>query len=252
MNENQQDTAGSKRRETDNKLWIPPLSTRDQEKIKQIQKHLQKKSLAERMGVAGKTPWDFIQLLLIPLVLTGVGLWFSAQQNQVSLQISERQHQADIQLNKQQHTNDQAIALDQQRETALKTCMDDIKDLLLNKGLGASKKPEDEIRIVARAEVLSALRQLDGERKGTLIQFLSEAGLITDSRNDVIIYLYGANLSGADLHGVDLHGAILFIANLYGAILSRADLSGAKITEEQLKEAKSLKGTIMPDGSRHP
>ncbi len=231
MNENQQDTAGSKRRETDNKLWIPPLSTRDQEKIKQIQKHLQKKSLAERMGVAGKTPWDFIQL---------------------RLQISERQHQADIQLNKQQHTNDQAIALDQQRETALKTCMDDIKDLLLNKGLGASKKPEDEIRIVARAEVLSALRQLDGERKGTLIQFLSEAGLITDSRNDVIIYLYGANLSGADLHGVDLHGAILFIANLYGAILSRADLSGAKITEEQLKEAKSLKGTIMPDGSRHP
>ncbi len=71
-------------------------------------RHIHKKSFAARMGVASKTPWDFVQLLLIPLVLAGVGFWFSAQQNQTSLQMSERQHQIDTQL-----------ALDQQRQETL-------------------------------------------------------------------------------------------------------------------------------------
>jgi Pentapeptide repeats (8 copies) len=41
-------------------------------------------------------------------------------------------------------------------------------------------------------------------------------------------------------------------ANLPGADLSGADLNGATITTEQLKEAKSLHRTTMPDGSIHP
>jgi uncharacterized protein YjbI with pentapeptide repeats len=51
--------------------------------------------------------------------------------------------------------------------------------------------------------------------------------------------LTGADLSGADLSGADLSGA---------------DLSGAVgITNEKLEQqAKSLKGAIMPDGSKHP
>ena len=88
--------------------------------------------------------------------------------------------------------------------------------------------------------------------------------------------LSGANLSGAILNGADLNGADLSNANLDGADLSRADLSRAnlsganlrgaklygdvygadlgkaKVTEEQLKKAKSLKDTTMPDGSKHP
>ena len=118
-----------------------------------------------------KTLWDWLQLLIIPVLLAAGALWFNAQQSQMSQQLSDMQRQQGMQ-----------IATDQQRETTLKTTMDDIKDLLgygnnsllLNKGLIASK-PGDEIRVVARAEVLSALRQLDGKRKGILIQFLYEA-----------------------------------------------------------------------------
>jgi uncharacterized protein YjbI with pentapeptide repeats len=51
-------------------------------------------------------------------------------------------------------------------------------------------------------------------------------------------------LSGADLRKTELEDA-----NLSGADLSGADLSGAKgVTEEQLAQAKSLKGATMPDG----
>lgn len=53
----------------------------------------------------------------------------------------------------------------------------------------------------------------------------------------------GANLSYADLSGTDFTDADLSYANLRGAI---------DFTQEQLAQAKSLKGAIMPDGSVHP
>ena len=42
------------------------------------------------------------------------------------------------------------------------------------------------------------------------------------------------------------------IPDLSNAHLNGAYLNGASITSEQLGEARSLKDTIMPDGSRHP
>ncbi len=58
--------------------------------------------------------------------------------------------------------------------------------------------------------------------------------------------LVGANFSGANLSYAILDHTDLRAANLYGADLSYADLSGATVTKEQLAEAKSLEGTILP------
>ncbi len=63
--------------------------------------------------------------------------------------------------------------------------------------------------------------------------------------------LIGAELSRANLAGADLTGADLTGADLRGAYLNRADLRGAIVTEEQLKQAKLLKGATMPDGKKH-
>jgi uncharacterized protein YjbI with pentapeptide repeats len=41
-------------------------------------------------------------------------------------------------------------------------------------------------------------------------------------------------------------------AYLDSAELSRANLNGATVAQEQLDWAKSLEGTVMPDGSTHP
>ena len=60
------------------------------------------------------------------------------------------------------------------------------------------------------------------------------------------------DLSGASLVKADLSRADLSRAKLSHADLSRAYLSGASVTPEQLGEARSLKDTIMPDGSKHP
>lgn len=257
MSEEHRDKTESELIAIDNNIWVPPRLAKDRKKIER----LQKKRFTQKIGLAGKTPLEIFQLLLLPVVLAASGYWYSFTQ----AQSSQRGHAIDIQ-----------IAVDQQRETLLKTCLDDIKDLLLNKRLRGSQVG-DEVRVVARVEVLETLRHLDGGRKRLLILFLSEAKLITMERNDVIIDLSNANLSrsdliradlrGANLFGADLSHAILPYANLSHAILihtgmsgaklihadlSYVDLRGARITRDQLKEAASLKKATMPDGSKHP
>jgi uncharacterized protein YjbI with pentapeptide repeats len=86
---------------------------------------------------------------------------------------------------------------------------------------------------------------------------LSRANLVEADLS--LAYLSKANLRGAKLDFADLRWADLNGANLDGAYISRVDLSRANLkdaknitTEELEKQAKSLKGAIMPDGSKHP
>jgi hypothetical protein len=61
--------------------------------------------------------------------------------------------------------------------------------------------------------------------------------------------LGGANLRGANLSGADLGAADLNGADLRGADLSYANLERTKVSPEQLAEAGSLEGAILPDGT---
>ena len=108
-----------------------------------------------RAWAGGKTIWDWMQLLIIPFVLTVGGLLFSTYQ----------------------HNTDQQRALDQQQATILQTYIDNIQDLLLNHKLLKSK-PYDDAAILARARTLTALQGLDSERRGVLVKFIYDTGLI--------------------------------------------------------------------------
>jgi len=227
MDENHQDKTESKLIATEDDLWLPPLSPKDQKKLKQ----LRKKSFTERMGVAGKTPWDLVQLLIIPLTLLVIGSLFSYQQSQSSIQASEQQHQVDIQ-----------IAENQQQAAILQTYINNIQDLLLHDNLSGSKAG-DEVVILARARTLTSLQGLDPERKGLLVQFIYEAQLIgfldagplnKNIPHGPIIDLLNANLSGAKLSLVSLNAADLSGVTLLNADLSRANLSRAKLSNATL------------------
>jgi hypothetical protein len=172
MDENHQDKTGSNLTATENKLWLPPLSLKDQKKLK----HFQKKPFAERTGLKGKTLWDWLQLLgilAIPIVVAGATLLFGIQQ----ANLANQQHENDQKIANQQHEADQKQALDQQQAAILQTYIDNIQDLLLNHDLLKSK-PTDDVAILARARTLTALQGLDPGRKGSLVQFLYEAQLI--------------------------------------------------------------------------
>jgi hypothetical protein len=277
----------------DSELWLPPLPPKAQKKVNRRQKY---QGLVKWTGFPKKTLWDWLQLLsvlAIPVVIAAGSIWFSIQQSQTSLEVSVRSHQAD-----------QIQALEEQRNTVLKTYIDDMRDLMLNHGLIQAKEDNPVLR-VARAETFFALDHLDAIRQGKLVRFLFDSQLITQFTfsDQPIVNLYDADLSGINLHdatlcdpmtrvstdlnftnmskanlsstclayaylmdvdlsGADLRGAYLYGADLLDADLSRANLSGAdlshailgfaKVSQEQLEQAKSLKGAIMPNGSIHP
>jgi hypothetical protein len=181
-------------------------------------------------GFRGNTLWDWLKLLVLPVVLAIGGLWFNAQQSHASRQVTLQQHQTDIQ-----------IASDRQQEDALDTYLEQIAQLLLDKQLKESH-PESDVREVARVRTLTAVWRVGKYRKGVLLKFLYEAGLI--EKDSVVIDLAGADLSHAHLFGANLSGANLHGANLSGANLEKADLSGAILEEVNLSQAQ-LQGANM-------
>jgi uncharacterized protein YjbI with pentapeptide repeats len=115
-----------------------------------------------------KTLWDWMQLLIIPVAL-GLGAFL---------------------LNRSDQGREQAIALDNQRETLFQAYLDRMSELLLEKNLRASQ-PDDEVRTVARARTLTMLPRLDPGRKKSVADFLSDSNL-----------LFLINLDYADLSGI--------------------------------------------------
>ena len=170
-------------------------------------------------GLSQKTLWDWLQLLIIPAVLAVGGYLFNFAASR-----TERE-----------------IASDKQSEDALQAYIDKISELLLEKHLRQSH-PEDEVRNIARVRTLTVLPRLDHGRKGSVLRFLFDSGLITSGKT--IIDLGGATLS-SDESGrralesgrADLSGAKLNYSFLRGANLGRVDLTGANLEEDDLRGA---------------
>jgi hypothetical protein len=224
--------------------------------------------VAKRTGFEGKTLWDWMELLVIP-IFVAIGAFY---------------------LNRSEAKLEREIATDRQQEAALQSYIDRMSELLLKEKLRESEN--QEVRNVARIRTLTVLRALGPRRRGMVLQFLQESELITSNK----VILEGASLSKASLRGAELHEtnlananldeAILIRANLSGANLAgarlsdaylnwanlnesnltnaslfgadlgdasliRADLTEAKVSNEQLALARSLKGAIMPDGTKH-
>jgi hypothetical protein len=195
-------------------------------------------------GLDTKLAWDWLELLIIPLVLALGALWFNNQTRKSDQEIARRERE-----------NDRQIAEDRAQEEALHRYLDRMQELILDKGLRKSEE-DAEVRNVARARTLAVLRSLDGNRKGQVVRFLCEADLIRKLRNSEVIIdlrtadLSGANLLGAKLEDAYIHNANLIYANLTGANLSDAHLLGAEgWTNEQFAQAESLARATMPDGT---
>jgi uncharacterized protein YjbI with pentapeptide repeats len=184
-----------------------------------------------------KTLWDLLQLLIVPVILVGVSLLWSASQD----------------------TRDKSRADQVRQDTSLNDYFKQMSGLMLDKNL-LSSKHGDPVRSVARTVTLATLRRLDGERKGEVVPFLQEARLIGGLRGSRVdltgadlehANLEGATLLLADLSGADLTGADLLGADLFGAILTdanltNANLEGANLTGADL-EGANLTGAALQD-----
>ncbi|SRR6266487_2346743 len=196
-------------------------------------------------GFAGKTLWDWMQLLFIPVVLAIAGFWFNHRERKAAELRVENERKA-VELRAEA---EQEIAIDNQQETALQEYIKEMSELLLHEKLLKSQ-PEDEVRKIAQVLTFTILPRLNGERKGSVLRFLHDANLLDDV--PPIIDLHHADLRGAQLKFANLHGADLSGADLSGANLELADLSDADLEDTNFRDANlllaNLKGTYRsPD-----
>ena len=174
----------------------------------------------------GKTVWDWLQLLVVPLMLALITVVFAWQQDARQQQIESQRAEAERKL-AQQRAQDEA----------LQAYLDQMSSLLLEKDLRTSEE-SSEVRTLARARTLTVLGRLDPSRKTAVMVFLIEAELVQGAEGRApIVSLMDADLSNANLHGADLRGAQLIGANLSNAFLKVADLREADLFLADLRGA---------------
>ena len=134
---------------------------------------------AKNTGFETKTLWDWMELLIVPLFLAGGAFFLNRSEKEIERQRTE--DRANL---------EREIATDRQQEAALQSYLDRMAELLLEKKLRTTENKE--VRNVARTRTLAVLRTLDGTRKGIVLRFLKEAGLI--DKEKTIVDLEGADL----------------------------------------------------------
>lgn len=187
---------------------------------------------AQNTGFETKTLWDWMELLIVPLVLAGGVFYLNRSERNVERQIADNRAKLE-----------REIATDRQQETALQSYFDRMAELLLTQNLLISD--DEEVRNVARIRTLTVLQGLDENRKKYILLFLHEAGLITKGKS--IINMFNANLSRVNLSGANLsqmnwmntypEGAGSRHIDLEGADLSNAVLSNTNLSQIKLSHA---------------
>jgi uncharacterized protein YjbI with pentapeptide repeats len=165
-----------------------------------------------------KTLWDWMSLLFVPLMIAGIGIWFTWWQNSSQQALEARQRAQEAQS--------------QARNSALQAYLDQMQHLVLDENLPNSSE-NDDVSAIARARTLTVLRVMGSEGKQTIVQFMYESSLI--QKGSPIVSLRAADLSNANLRGVDLPRADLSGADLRDADL-RSGLSGTGLSETVLSE----------------
>ena len=168
----------------------------------------------EWTGYPKRTPWDWVDLLIVPSVLALGGYLFTRSEN----------------------LRTQRIADERRQDDTLQAYLDGMSQLLTDKDRPLHRSQRgDSLSSVARARTLTVLTRLDRVRKGSVLRFLYESGLINKDR--LVVDLTGADLNGANLSRGKMIRTYLGETDLRGADLSRTDLSSADLHKTNLSGA---------------
>ena len=220
-----------------------PVVSKTVEKIEKDKQGKTVKTIETIKYDDGKTVWDWLSLLGVPLTLFFLGAWLQQKQQERAGKLSEDQ---------------QKIADNATKEEVLQTYFDRLSVLLIDKNLIALSNKSNLSKItsiplsnksqsstitseeqelldssldVIRARTLSILRRFenDAERKTSVIKFLVETEIVGKSK---------LNLQGAELQEVNLQGARLQFARLQFARLQFARLQWAQLQWARLQFAR--------------
>jgi uncharacterized protein YjbI with pentapeptide repeats len=195
------------------------------------------KRFFEWTGFKEKKGWDFLQLLIVPAVLSVGALY---------LQDAAKQR-------------DTKAADEKAKQDTLIKYFDQMADLLLKEKLLQNlRNPDSEIFIIGRSKTVSVLQSLDPNRQYLVIQFLKSANLNGVGESSSIqvfemLYLkgflkkgllYKAKMSNTQLHRAALNEAYLVEADLIGSDLREAHLVKSNLSNANLSFADLRKANL--------
>jgi len=183
---------------------------------------------------AAKKFWDWLNLLIVPVVIA-IGIWW----------LNKKEKENELELTEKRAEYDRKLVEERTQELLLQSYLDHLSELLLANRLKESLKGS-EIRSIARSRTLTTVRMLDPTRKGLLLQFLRESGLLED---DAIINLQWADFSNSNLSKANLRNATLSRINLNesemdSAFLFQTNLSGALLQKVRMEKARIISANL--------
>jgi uncharacterized protein YjbI with pentapeptide repeats len=165
-----------------------------------------------KMITPPKTIWDLLDLIMVPIALIFVAYWLNLSEKRTEAQQLEEQNQRII----------------------LQDYFAQIRDFILEKNLLICSQ-ESALRKLARTITKITLHEVNGSRRGIIIRFLYESGLV--SQKDPIIFLSGSDCREAELSYAMLQEVTLIQINGSGTIFSRANLSMSRLNESNFSNA---------------
>jgi uncharacterized protein YjbI with pentapeptide repeats len=191
----------------------------------------------------GKSVWDWMGLLIVPIVLSLITIVFTIVQDLRQQWIEDQRAKVERELAEQRA-----------QDEALQAYLAQMGQMLLDRDTPLRQSKEgDEAWVLARARTLTVIQRLDSDRNGDVIRFLDEAGLIGREESsigllsdaDVRGAYFEAYLRGARLHGVDLRYTDMPNADLRHADLSRAELGQALLFGADLRYADLSNASLL-------
>src|SRR5918994_5299687 len=112
-------------------------------------------------GLPKQTLWDWLDLLIVPVVLALGGYLFTRFESQRTQQNAEKQRDLDRKIANERTETDRHIADQRRQDDTLQAYLDQIGQLLLDKDRPLRESQEgDEGRTLARARTLTVLTRL--------------------------------------------------------------------------------------------
>jgi uncharacterized protein YjbI with pentapeptide repeats len=194
------------------------------------------------LGLTDKSPWDFVQLLILPALFVVLGYFLNEAANE------RQRHEVAARF----------------QQGVIKDYYDVITNLVLEKNLINSKAGQP-FSDVAKAYTFNVLETVDGSKKRGIMLFLNSLQLLKIN-NPIIFFEVGSvvgrykfkrvGFAEADLSGMQLLNVRLAYADfqktnfkdaiIFGCMLNFADLTGANLKETNLMQT-NLSNTLMTE-----
>jgi uncharacterized protein YjbI with pentapeptide repeats len=180
-----------------------------------------------------KTLWDWLDLIIIPASIALFAWMYTEFEKDKNERIEEEKIKSNI----------------------LESFINTMTELLVQHNLASN--PDQKRLAIARTRINMALSQLDGQRKGQVLQFLYESDLIDknpkfkllgNNFNDAVLdnivlgdsvikgaYFKNASMRNANLNGIDLTSCNLENVDLFESLLENANLSYTILTNANLE-----------------